>query len=275
MTKLKLAVLISGRGSNLQALIDACKVPGYPAEIAVVVSNNPEAQGLARAAEAGIPAMICDHTYFKGDKDGFEDALATIVEQSGAGLVCLAGFMRILSPRFLNRFRDRVINIHPSLLPAYKGLDTHARALAAGEKTHGCSVHVVTAGMDEGAVIAQTPVPIKAGDTEETLAARVLTEEHTLYPSVVAEIARGAVVIRQGRIERDAPLRHHDAVGTESPKPSEHTMSHDTHHHDHPVVADAQSVERAHAMWTAFTKATVVAGGAIVVVLILLAALVA
>jgi phosphoribosylglycinamide formyltransferase-1 len=275
VTKLKLAVLISGRGSNLQALIEAVKNPAYPAEIAVVVSNNPEAQGLARAAEAGITAMICDHTYFKGDKDGFEDALATIVEQSGAGLVCLAGFMRILSPRFLNRFRDRVINIHPSLLPAYKGLDTHARVLEAGEKTHGCSVHVVTAGMDEGAVIAQKSVSVKADDTEETLAARVLAEEHALYPAVVADIARGAIVIRQGRIERAAALRHHEGVKTESPQHTDHTMSHDTHTHDQPVVADAESVARSQEAWAAFTKATVVAGGAIVVVLILLAAFLA
>lgn len=274
MSKLKVAVLISGRGSNLQALIAACQTPDFPAEIAVVVSNNPEAGGLARAAEAGITAMICDHTYFKGDKEGFEDALASIIEQSGAGLVCLAGFMRILSPRFLNRFRDKVINIHPSLLPAYKGLDTHARVLAAGEKTHGCSVHVVTAGMDEGAVIAQKSVPVKAGDTEETLAARVLEQEHTLYPEVVADIAAGRIVIRQGRIERTDAVRHHGTVKIESPKTHEAAMDNHAHSHTTPA-ADAETVARAQAMWSAFTKATVVAGGAIVVVLILLAALVA
>ncbi|MBU6234677.1 MAG: phosphoribosylglycinamide formyltransferase [Alphaproteobacteria bacterium] len=269
MSKLKVAVLISGRGSNLQALIDAAKAADFPAEIAVVISNNPEAQGLARAAEAGIPAMICDHTYFKGDKDGFEDALASIVEQSGAGLVCLAGFMRILTPRFLNKFKDKVINIHPSLLPAYKGLDTHERVLAAGEKTHGCSVHVVTPAMDEGAVIAQKQVPVLEGDTADTLAARVLTQEHVLYPETVAAIALGHVVIRQGRVERAGSLRHHESAKRES---HETTMHHD--HHATPV-ADAEAVARAQAMWNVFTKATVIAGGAVAVLLILLAALVA
>ncbi len=216
VSKLKLAVLISGRGSNLQALIDACADPAFPAEIAVVVSNNPDAAGLARAAEAGIPAMICDHRYFQGDKAAFEDSLATIIEQHGTELVCLAGFMRILGPTFLNRLRDRVINIHPSLLPAYKGLDTHERVLAAGESVHGCSVHVVTAGMDEGAVIAQKHVPVLSDDTADALAERVLAQEHLLYPAVVADIAIGALVIRQGRIERTTPIRHHGDADIES-----------------------------------------------------------
>lgn len=272
MHRLKLAVLISGRGSNLQALIAACAQPDFPAEIAVVVSNRPDALGLARAVEAGIPAMICDHTYFKGDKPAFEDALAAIIRQHGAQLVCLAGFMRILSPHFLNQFRDRVINIHPSLLPAHKGLDTHASALAAGDAIHGCTVHVVTPEMDAGATIAQTSVPIHDGDTEETLAARVLAQEHQLYPSVVADIALGRITIRQGRIERTDSIRHHGGVIVESPRVPEVAMDH-THSPAH--AADPAAADRAQAMWDAFCKASLIAGGAVVLVLVLLAAFVA
>ena len=273
MRKLKLAVLISGRGSNMQALVKACANPAYPAEIAVVISNNPDAPGLAVAAEAGIRAMICDHTYFKGDKEGFETALADIAEQNGAELVCLAGFMRILSPVFLNRFRDRVINIHPSLLPAHKGLDTHGGVLASKDKYHGCSVHVVTAGMDEGPVIAQRRIQVMASDTPESLADRVLIEEHALYPEVVRDIALGNVTIRQGRIERIDSLRHHGDTEVESHKTAEVAMGH--HHSDTAQPADPEAVARAKHMWDAFTKATIIAGGAIAIVLVLLAALVA
>lgn len=273
MTRLKIAVLVSGRGSNLQALIDACADPAFPAEIAVVVSNNPEAQALARAAQAEIPAMICDHSYFRDDKAAFEDSLAAIIEQHGAQLVCLAGFMRLLGPVFLNRFKDRVINIHPSLLPAYKGLDTHARALAAGETTHGCTVHVVSPGMDEGSPIASRMVTILPDDTVETLAARVLAEEHVLYPEVVAEIARGNVVIRQGRVESAPALRHHEGTGSESHHGTSMTdHSHATSSDAHAApIADAQSVARAHAMWASFTQGTLIAGGAIAILLVLMA----
>lgn len=268
MSKLKLAVLISGRGSNLQALIDACANPSFPAEIAVVVSNIPHAAGLERAAAARIPAMICDHTYFKGDKPGFENALATILEQHGTELVCLAGFMRIISSVFLNRFKDKVINIHPSLLPAYKGLDTHARALAAGETTHGCSVHVVTAGMDEGPVIAQRAVAILPDDTVETLTERVLVQEHILYPDVVADIATGAVVIRQGQIERAAGLLHHGNTEIESFLIPESPV--DQHHDSRPSAPD-YAFEDPRVMWDAFAKAFFMAGGLIATVLALLA----
>ena len=265
MKKLRVAVLISGRGSNLQALIDACAKPDFPAEIAVVVSNSPEAQGLARAADAGIPAMIVDHTYFKGDKPAFENALATIIEQHDADLVALAGFMRILEADFLKRFNDKVINIHPSLLPAYKGLNTHAAVLAAGEKSHGCSVHVVTSQMDEGPVIAQRNVKVKRGDTADTLAARVLAEEHILYPEVIKKIATGDVVIREGRIEEKSSIRHHVDVQKES----EPSMSH--HHTSTPQVADPEAVQRAKDMWHGFTTASLYAGGAIAVTLVLMA----
>lgn len=266
MNKLRVAVLISGRGSNLQALIDACAQPDFPAEIAVVVSNSPEAQGLARAADAGLPAMIVDHTYFKGDKPAFENALATIIEQHNADIVALAGFMRILGPDFLGRFKDKVINIHPSLLPAYKGLNTHAAVLAAGEKLHGCSVHLVTAEMDEGPVIARREVKVKRGDTSETLAARVLAEEHILYPEVIRKIANGDVVIREGRIEEQASIRHHEDIKKES------EASMDQHHATSHVVADPAAVQRARDMWHGFTTTSLFAGGAIAVVLVLMAA---
>lgn len=268
MKKLRLAVLISGRGSNLQALINACSDPDFPAEIAVVVSNTPDAKGLARAADASLPAMIVDHTYFKGDKPAFENALVAIVEQHRADLVCLAGFMRILGADFLNRFKDKVINIHPSLLPRHKGLSTHAAALKAGDKVHGCSVHLVTGIMDDGPVIAQREVPIKKGDTADTLAERVLAEEHLLYPEVIRQIAEGDVRIKNGRIERTAGLGHHGAFEKE---PEAKPMSHAHHAPSTPPVADAQAVQDARDMWHAFTKGSMIAGGAVALTLVLMA----
>jgi len=262
----KVAVLISGRGSNLQALIDACKNPSFPAEIAVVVSNVPTARGLAIAADAGIPAMIVDHTYFKGDKPAFENALASICEQHGADLVALAGFMRVLGPVFLNRFKDKVINIHPSLLPAHKGLNVHEAVLAAGDKMSGCSVHVVTAGVDEGQVIAQREIKVKRDDTPQTLASRVLSEEHILYPEVIKKIAQGDVVIRDGGIETKGAIRHHRGLKNHSP---ETPMA-----HDHPTtasVADPEAIKRSQDMWHNFVVASTFAGGAIVVTLVLMA----
>lgn len=267
MRKHRVAVLISGRGSNLQALIDACKHPAYPAEIAVVISNTPDAQGLARAADAGIPAMIVDHTYFKGDKPAFENALAAICEQHDADLVALAGFMRVLGRDFLRRFKDKVINIHPSLLPAHKGLRVHESVLASGDVISGCSVHVVNEGVDEGAVIAQREVPVKGDDTPETLAARVLAEEHVLYPEVIKKIAEGHVVIRDGRIETKAPIRHHGDAKKESPEAA--SMAH--HHPTTPTVADPEAVKRSRDMWHGFTTASLYAGGAIAVTLVLMA----
>ncbi len=188
MDKLKLAVLISGRGSNLQALIDACGDPDFPAMIVHVVSNVADAYGLVRAADANIETTTLNHKDYK-DRESFDAALTVIVENSGAELICLAGFMRILSAGFTERWHRRVINIHPSLLPDFKGLDTHARALAAGHVEHGCTVHHVEAGLDDGPVILQARVPVVAGDTPETLAARVLLAEHTLYPQVIKILA--------------------------------------------------------------------------------------
>jgi phosphoribosylglycinamide formyltransferase-1 len=182
MARLKVGILISGRGSNMQALIEACRKPDFPAEIALVISNEPAAAGLARAAEAGIATRVVNHRDFNKDRPAFERALTAALEAAGVAFVCNAGFMRILTDTFVSRWRDRLINIHPSLLPAFPGLDTHKRALAAGVRLHGCTVHFVRVAVDEGPIIVQAAVPVLAGDDEATLAARVLAAEHRCYP---------------------------------------------------------------------------------------------
>ena len=190
MAELKLAVLISGRGSNLQALIEACAAPDFPAAVALVVSNNSDAQGLDRARAGGIPTVVVarrDH----GDRDAFDEALSDAIAGHDADLVCLAGFMAILGKAFVERWRGRLINIHPSLLPAYPGLDTHARAIEAGDRTAGCTVHFVTDEVDAGPIIIQESVPVEPHETAESLAARVLAAEHRLYPQAVCLIAEG------------------------------------------------------------------------------------
>ena len=192
MARRRVAILISGRGSNMAALIEAARDPDYPAEIVLVISNRPEAGGLARAAAAGIATAVVDHTAF-ASKAAFEAALDARLAEASAEIVCLAGFMRLLSPGFVERWRDRLLNIHPSLLPAFPGLDTHARAIAAGAKVHGCTVHFVRAAMDDGPIIAQAEVPVLPGDTPELLAARVLVAEHQLYPGALAEVAAGKI----------------------------------------------------------------------------------
>ena len=190
MARLKLGVLISGRGSNLQALIDAARDPAFPAAPALVLANKPDAFGLQRAAEAGIPTAVIRHKDF-ADKPAFEQAMTAELQRHGVELVCLAGFMRVLSPWFVEAWADRLINIHPSLLPAFPGLDTHARALAAGVRLHGCTVHYVRAGVDDGPILVQAAVPVLAGDSEADLAARVLAQEHRCYPLAVRLIAEG------------------------------------------------------------------------------------
>ena len=189
--KLNLAVLISGRGSNLQSLIDACRDPDFPARIVLVISNVPDAGGLARAAAAGIETRTIDHRQFGRDRAAFESALLETLAAYPVDLICLAGFMRILTDRMVEPWLGRMVNIHPSLLPLYKGLDTHARALADGVPEAGCTVHFVTLGMDEGPVIVQRKVPILPGDTPETLGARVLEQEHQAYPDAIRRIASG------------------------------------------------------------------------------------
>jgi phosphoribosylglycinamide formyltransferase-1 len=197
---LAVGVLISGRGSNLQALIDACANAGFPARIAVVISNVASAPGLERARRACIPAAVVDHRAF-GDRADFEDAVSAVLSEHSVGLVCLAGFMRILSPRFLDAWPDRIVNIHPSLLPAFPGLDTHARVISAGCRFSGCTVHFVRAGVDDGPILAQAAVPVRPDDTADTLAARVLDAEHRLYPMVLRLIAEGRVRLKAGHVE--------------------------------------------------------------------------
>ena len=194
MSKLKLAVMISGRGSNLQALIDACATPGFPAEIILVLSNRPGAQGLDRAAEAGIPTKVVDHKNF-ADRTTFDAEMTAAMEAAGTDLVCLAGFMRLLSDEFVDHWRDRMINIHPSLLPAFKGLDVQERVLERGARFAGCTVHYVRKEMDTGPIIVQAVVPVLADDTPDDLAARILVREHEIYPLAVRLIAEGRVSI--------------------------------------------------------------------------------
>lgn len=188
--RVRTAVLISGRGSNLAALIGACARPDAPAEIGLVVSNRPNAAGLQHAAAAGIAAEVIDHQRFRA-REEFDQALSASLEASEVRLVCLAGFMRLLSPWFTDRWRDRVLNIHPSLLPAFPGLDTHRRALAAGVRFSGCTVHFVRAALDAGPIIVQGVVPIRPEDTPEALAVRVLQVEHRCYPLALNLVASG------------------------------------------------------------------------------------
>ena len=186
----RVGILISGRGSNMAALLEAARDPAYPAEIVVVVSNRPDAGGLERARAAGIAAEVVDHKLY-ADREAFDAALDRVLREHRVELVCLAGFMRILTPAFVEAWAGRMLNIHPSLLPQFKGTDTHARALEAGVAKHGCSVHFVTPEHDSGPIVAQAEVPVLPGDTPETLAARVLEQEHLLYPRALATVARG------------------------------------------------------------------------------------
>ncbi|HWL80841.1 MAG TPA: phosphoribosylglycinamide formyltransferase [Roseomonas sp.] len=193
------AILISGRGSNMAALLDAAADPAYPAEIALVLSNRVDAAGLARAAQAGIPTAVVESRRFGKDRTGFEAAMEAELAAHDIALIALAGFMRVLTEGFTQRWEGRMLNIHPSLLPAFPGLDTHARALAAGVRLHGCTVHLVTPGVDEGPIVAQAAVPVLAGDTEEALARRVLAEEHRLYPTALGWLASGRLRLEAGR----------------------------------------------------------------------------
>jgi phosphoribosylglycinamide formyltransferase 1 len=191
VAKKRVAVLISGRGSNMAALIDAAKAKDYPAAIVLVVSNRPDASGLERAREAGIATAIVDHRLFGEDREAFERTLDAQLSTHQIDLVCLAGFMRLLTPSFVRRWSGCMLNIHPALLPQFKGLHTHRRALAAGVKRHGATVHFVVPEMDSGPIIAQDSVPVLENDTEETLAQRVLEVEHRLYPQALRLVAEG------------------------------------------------------------------------------------
>ena len=198
MSRKRVAVLISGRGSNMTALIEAAQDPSYPADIALVLSNRADAAGLARAKGEGIAAAVVDHTAFGKDREAFERAVQAELEKHRIDLVCLAGFMRVLTPWFVRRWEGRLINIHPALLPAFKGLNTHERALEAGVTHHGATVHFVVPEMDSGPIILQDSLRILDIDDADTLAARVLELEHRIYPLALARVARGEVKIGDG-----------------------------------------------------------------------------
>jgi len=214
--KRRVAILISGRGSNMTALIAAAQAPDYPAEIALVLSNRPDAQGIAAARAAGIATAIVDHTRFGKDREAFEVALEHEFQARRIDIVCLAGFMRLLTPGLVSRWEGRMLNVHPALLPSFKGLDTHARALAAGVKIHGATVHFVTPEMDSGPIIAQGEVAVRDDDTADTLAARVLAVEHEIYPRALRLVAEGRVRIVDGRCRIDGA----DAAGAKPGVPS-------------------------------------------------------
>lgn len=199
MSRKRVAVLISGRGSNMAALIEAAKAKDYPAEIVVVLSNRPNAGGLATATAAGIATETIDHKLFGQDRAAFERALQAALEKHRAEIVCLAGFMRILSADFVARWDGRMLNIHPALLPSFKGLDTHQRALDTGVKLHGATVHFVVPEMDSGPIVAQGAVAVHDDDTEASLAARVIKVEHRLYPLALKLVAEGRVRVEGGR----------------------------------------------------------------------------
>lgn len=197
MKKVRTAILISGGGSNMAALIAAARADAYPAEIVCVVASNLTAGGIEKARAAGVPAFAFDHRLY--DREGLERLVHAELEKAGVELVCLAGWMRLLSPYLIENWHNRMINIHPSLLPKYKGLHTHRRAIEAGDSRHGCTVHFVRQDVDDGPIIAQASVPVLAGDTEDLLAARVLQQEHKLYPYALELVASGRV-----RVDGDA-----------------------------------------------------------------------
>jgi phosphoribosylglycinamide formyltransferase-1 len=199
------AILISGRGSNMGALIAAARAADFPAEIALVLSNRSDAAGLALAGQAGVATAVVDHKIYAG-RDEFEGSMQVLLDIHRIELICLAGFMRVLSASFATRWRERMLNIHPSLLPAFRGLDTHARALAAGVKLHGCTVHFVAPELDAGPIVAQAAVEVRDDDDAESLGARVLEKEHALYPAALALVAAGRIVV-DGARTRIAPVR--------------------------------------------------------------------
>jgi len=219
MTRRRVAVLISGRGSNMAALVAAACDPDYPAEIVRVLSSKPDAPGLTAARQAGVATEVVDAKAF-ADRAAFEAALEDKLAADDVEIVCLAGFMRLLSEPFVERWRDRLINIHPSLLPAFRGLNTHVRAIEAGVKLHGCTVHYVRPAMDEGPIIAQAAVPVLIDDTPESLAARVLAAEHRLYPRALALVAADRTRVIHERVviadpSADGPLETLSSLAAE------------------------------------------------------------
>ena len=199
MARKRVAILISGRGSNMAALIDAAKARDFPAEIALVVSSRPAAEGLALAKSKSVATATIDHVAYKS-REEFEAELAKQLAAAKIDIVCLAGFMRVLTADFVKQWKGRLLNVHPSLLPAFKGLDTHVRALDAGVKVHGCSVHFVVPELDSGPIVIQAAVPVLEGDDEEELAMRVLAAEHRIYPTALRLLAEGRLTIEGERV---------------------------------------------------------------------------
>lgn len=202
--KRRVAILISGRGSNMAALIAAAKVPGFPAEITVVISNKPDAPGLAKAKENNVATLVIDSAPFGKDRAAFEAALQSALDQHGIELICLGGFMRLLTTRFVERWAGKMLNIHPSLLPSFRGLDPHGQALRAGVKISGATVHFVTPEMDAGPIIMQGAVAVREDDTPDTLAERVLRIEHRIYPDALRLVASGGARIDGDVCKTDA-----------------------------------------------------------------------
>ncbi|RKE73919.1 formyltetrahydrofolate-dependent phosphoribosylglycinamide formyltransferase [Pseudorhodoplanes sinuspersici] len=222
MERKRVAILISGRGSNMSALIDAAKDRAYPAEIVLVVSNRPDAGGLQRATENGIATAVVDHKTYGKNREGFEQALQSVLEQHHIDIVCLAGFMRLLTSWFVSRWTGRMLNIHPALLPAFKGLDTHRRAIEARAEHHGATVHFVVPEMDSGPTIAQGTVPVLPDDTEDDLAKRVLAIEHRIYPLALKLVAAGRVRVEGDHCVIDGDISAEDAALLPGSKPAAH-----------------------------------------------------
>jgi phosphoribosylglycinamide formyltransferase 1 len=214
--KKRVAILISGRGSNMQALVEAARAPDYPAEIVTVISNRPDAAGLAWAKAQGIPALGLDHKLYE-NREHFEGQLQGVLAMSRVDIVALAGFMRLMTPGFVESWRDRMINIHPSLLPSFKGLHTHERVIEAGVKITGCTVHFVRPEMDEGPIIGQAAVAVEPGDTPETLGARVLAAEHRLYPRALALVAADQVAVSGNAVHLLGSVNHGDVLFSPNP----------------------------------------------------------
>lgn len=286
---LNLAVLISGRGSNLQSIIDACAESGFPARIELVISNEPDAYGIERAKTAGIKTEIIHHKSYPSRRE-FEESLSKSLEKHPIDLICLAGFMRVLTPDFVSKWEGKMLNIHPSLLPAYPGLHTHERVLAAGEKESGCTVHFVTPGLDEGPTLVQKRVPVTGNDTPEILAARILEEEHIAYPEAIRLIALGKVTYGKEYVEiqpaepytppqKSAPATVLPVTAAPpepqiKPQPTpaspqqEISMSH--HHADN--APDQSAIRESDAIWGYFTKAAAITVVGVAVILLLMAA---
>ena len=199
MNSKNIVILVSGHGSNLQAILKACEREQWPCKIAAVISNRPQSRALSIAKSIGIPVQVIDHTQY-AEREDFDAALAKTLDALAVDYVILAGFMRILTASFVNKFYGRLVNIHPSLLPSFPGLATHRAALAAGVKVHGCTIHFVSAEVDSGPIIAQATVPVLSDDTEQTLAARVLAQEHRLFPLVIKALVENRIKLEHGRV---------------------------------------------------------------------------